>query len=244
VPVADSAEGLSGVAESTSTAIDMRIYHIQMGVKMKQSLSLAALFLACMLVAGCMSTTQMTGVWSEPGYVGDPGGKVLVLGIGATDIGTRLFEDAMAQQLAKRKLEVVKGSTVFPVNAPVDTALLRQYVEENGISLLSVTRLLDISKEQEYVPGTTAYVPVATYSTFGGYYSHSYAVVHEPGYIRESMTATIESNAYSTKSNGLVWSGRSKTVDPASLDDAVWDIAGALVGNMAKKGVLGPDVKD
>lgn len=211
---------------------------------MKQSLALAGLVLACMLGAGCMSTTTMSGVWSDPQYAGDPSGRVLVLGIGASEVGTRMFEDAMAEQLTKRKMTAIKGSKIFPINAPIDTTAIRNYVIANEINLLSVTRLLDVSKETEYVPGATAYVPVATYHSFGGYYAHSYAVVHEPGYLRTSQTATIETNVYSTRDNTLVWSGRSQTVDPASVDDAVWDISNALVGNMAKKGLFGTDVKD
>jgi stage V sporulation protein SpoVS len=185
----------------------------------------------------------MTGIWSDPEFSGAPQGKVFVLGIGATEVGTRLFEDAMAEQLAKHKMQVVKGSQVFPVNSAIDTTALREYVTQNGINLLSVTRLVDISSETQYVPGTTAYIPVAGYRTWGGYYTASYAVVHEPGYLRTSKTAIIETNVYSTSANNLVWSGRSKTVDPSSIEDAVWDIASGLVGSMADRGVFGSKAK-
>jgi hypothetical protein len=209
-----------------------------------KSISVFGLLAVCAIGYGCISSTQMTGVWHDPGYTGAPEGSVLVLGIGATEIGTRLFEDAMYTQLVKRNMRVMKGSNAFPVNAPIDTLVLREYVISTQVDLLSVTRLVDVSKDTEYVPGTTAYVPVANYYNFSGYYTHSYAVVHEPGYMRESVTATIETNVYSAKTGGLVWSGRSQTVDPASIDDAATGVAHALVTNMAKCGVFGPKAKE
>lgn len=212
---------------------------------MRRILTLACLSLVSALGLSCVSSTTMSGMWSDPGYTGvREGGRVMVLGIGATEVGTRLFEDTMYDQLGKRELFAVKGSSVFPINAPIDTVVLRGYVEANAIDLLMVTRLVDVSKETQYVRGATAYVPVATYHQWGGYYTASYAVIHEPGYTITSRSAIIETNVYSVESGRLVWSGRSETVDPASLEDAVWDISTTLVSSMAKRGILGSSVEE
>jgi hypothetical protein len=207
---------------------------------MKQMFKGICLALVCALALGCASSTELTAVWSDPGFTGSPTGKIMAIGLGAKETGTRMFEDAMAAQLAAQKMVVYKGSTVFPVNAPIDSSALHQYITANHIDLLSVTRLVDISTDAEYVPGATTFVPVVGYRNFYGYYSTSYVAVQEPGYMRTYKTATVETNVYSAATGGLVWSGQSKTVDPASLDIAVNDVAKALVKDMAKRGLFGP----
>lgn len=206
---------------------------------MKKITRVLLVALVCALGIGCASSTTMTGIWNDPSFSGTSGGKVLVLGIGATEIGTRMFENAMATQLVAQKMAAVKGSEIFPINAPIDTLALRDYVTKNQIDLLSVTRLLDVSTKQEFVPGSTEYIPASGYHYWGGYYAGSYAVVHTPGYMRESKVGIVETNVYSAKTSSLVWSGQSETVDPASLEEAVDGISKTLVTNMAKTGLFG-----
>lgn len=213
---------------------------IQQEASMKQMFKCTCAALVCALALGCASSTQLTAVWSDPDFSGTSTAKIMALGLGATEIGTRLFEDAMANQLATHKTTVYKGSNAFPINAPIDSSALHQYIIDNQIDLLSVTRLVDVSTRSEYVPGTTTYVPVAGYRNFYTYYPESFSGVQEPGYVATFRTATVETNVYSAATGGLVWSGLSHTIDPISLDVAVNDIAKALVNDMAARGLFGP----
>jgi hypothetical protein len=191
------------------------------------------------LGAGCAPSTQMTGVWSAPGYTGAPSGKVLVIGIGAKEMSIRMFEDAMAAQLAKRKMTVTKGYSVFPVNVPIDSMALRQYVKDNMIDLLTVTRLVDVSSETYWVQGGTTYVPMASYYNYGGYYSSAYATVYEPSYQVTTEKASVETNVFAASTEGLVWSGHSEIVDPSYIPTAINEISILLVAEMATSGVFG-----
>jgi len=191
-----------------------------------------------LLVVSCGSSS-MTGVWSDPTLVTAPVHKVLVIGLGSSVTNTKLFEGAMAKQLQHRKIESILASNVMPSgNAPIDTVGLRAFIKQNKVDLITVTRVVGVSKEREYVQGTTYYTPAPGYAAFYPYYYGSYAVVSDPGYMREYHVATVETNAYATSNEKLVWSGQSKTVDPASVNTAIDEIAGLLVSEMAKSGVL------
>jgi hypothetical protein len=181
----------------------------------------------------------MTGVWSDPTLVTGPVRKVLVIGLGSSLTNTKLFEGAMAKQFQQRKIESILASNVLPSgNAPIDTVGLRAFIKENKVDLITVTRVVGVSKEREYVQGTTYYTPAPGYRGFYPYYSGSYAMVSDPGYMREYQVATVETNAYATSNEKLVWSGQSQTVDPASVNTAIDEIAGLLVSEMAQSGVL------
>jgi len=203
------------------------------------AIKMVGVLLVCALGVGCASTTQMTGTWTAPDFRAAPADKILVLGIGASDLATRMFENAMAAELDARGLTAVRGSTVFPINAPVDTLALQQFVMDNEVDLLSVTRLVDISESAKWVSGSTTYVPVAAYSHFGGYYGTAFVAAHEPGHLQKSTAATVETNVYVARSGKLVWSGQSRTVDPLSVDDAVYGISRAMATSMAKSGIFG-----
>jgi len=191
-----------------------------------------------LLVVSCGSSS-MTGVWSDPTLVTGPVRKVLVIGLGSSVTNTKLFEGAMAKHLQQRKIESILASNVLPSgNAPIDTVGLRAFVKENHVDLITVTRVVGVSKEREYVQGTTYYSPAPGYGAFYPYYAGSYAVVSDPGYMREYKVATVETNAYATSNEKLVWSGQSETVDPASVNTAIDEIAGLLVSEMARSGVL------
>ena len=190
------------------------------------------------LVVSCGSSS-MTGVWSDPTLVTGPVRKVLVIGLGSSVTNTKLFEGAMAKQLQGRKIESILASNVLPSgNAPIDTVGLRAFIKENKIDLITVTRVVGVSKEREYVQGTTYYTPAPGYRGFYPYYYGSYAMVSDPGYMREYQVATVETNAYATSSEKLVWSGQSQTVDPASVNTAIDEIAGLLVSEMARSGIF------
>lgn len=194
--------------------------------------------LLCALVISC-ATTQMVGVWTDPTYEKAPVKKVLVIGLGENPTNVRVFETAMASQLKKHHIDTVLGSDVIPAGAPFDTTGGRKFCRDNGIDLVTVTRVLGLSKEAEYVPGTTYYTPAPGYRGFYGFYHTAYSVVSTPGYIREYAVATVETNVYSMKDERLVWSGQSQAVDPTSALDAAGDFAEVFVREMARSGLFG-----
>ncbi len=195
--------------------------------------------LLCALAASCVSSTRMIGRWIDPEYQSAPVQKVLVIGLGENPTNVRAFETAMAAQLKKRKVAVVLGSSVIPPGAPFDTTGGRQYCRENGIQLVTLTRILGLSKETEYVPPTTYIVPGPTYHRFYPYYYTSYSTVTEPGYTLEYRVVTVETNVYSMKDERLVWSGQSEAVDPVSALKAAQDFAAVVVRDLVRSEVLG-----
>jgi stage V sporulation protein SpoVS len=206
---------------------------------MNRIAKLACGLLLCTLAVSCGGSTSMIGMWSDPTYQSEPVDKVLVVGLAENPTNVRIFESAMAKQLKARKITAIPGTSVFPDNAPIDTTVGRKYCVENGVDLVTITRVVGVSKETEYVPGTAYYTPAPAYYGFYPYYYSSYSMVSTPGYMREYTVGTVETNVYSLKSEKLVWSGQSQTVDPSSVNQAIDDFAIIFVGEMAKSGIFG-----
>ena len=195
--------------------------------------------LLCAAALSCAGTPRMIGMWTEPEYQAAPVHKVLVIGLGENETNVRAFETAMADQLQKRGIETVLGSSIIRTGAPFDTTGGRKFCRDKGIELVTITRLVGLSKETEVVPATTYVEPLPAYHRFYPYYYSAYAVVSTPGYLREYRVATVETNVYSMKDERLVWSGQSEAVDPASALDAAEGFAAIFVRKMAASGILG-----
>jgi hypothetical protein len=48
----------------------------------------------------------------------------------------------------------------------------------------------------------------------------------------------VQCNAYKLADNKLVYSAQTQTVDPSSLDQAVYDFSNTIIKDMVKQGVL------
>ncbi len=195
--------------------------------------------LLCAVVVSCATTPRMIGSWIDRDYETAPVKKVLVIGLGENAANVRAFETAMASQLGKHGIETVLGSSIIPAGAPFDTTGGRQYCRDHSIDLVTITRVLGLSKETEVIPGTTYYTPAVTYHRLYPFYYTAYSVVTTPGYLREYAVATVETNVYSVKDERLVWGGQSEAVDPASVFDAIEGFAAVFVKDMARSGVFG-----
>jgi hypothetical protein len=199
-------------------------------------------YLACLLLVvasyGCGTSTQLTGAWSEPAYQGQPNQKVLVVALTQNERNMKIWESAFSTALQADGAQPIAGSSLLPAAGAADEAALRGAVKQCGADLLAVTRLLAVDKEQEYVPGSTYYSPAPSYYGYYGYYSSSYAVVSTPGYIQENTIVKLETNLYDVKTEKLVWSGQTDTLNPESAQDAATSIAITIIDDLVKRKVI------
>ena len=122
--------------------------------------------------------------------------------------------------------------------AMADTASIKDAVRKTSADLVAVTRLLAVDKEQEYVPGSTYYAPAPGYYGYSNYYMSSYAVVSTPGYIQENTIVKLETNFYDIKTEKLVWSGLTHTVNPQSAQEVATSVAGTIVDDLVQKKII------
>ena len=113
---------------------------------------------------------------------------------------------------------------------------------ESSRDAVLVTRLVQVNKESQYVPGTT-YVDSYWGSPYsrGGYYGHyssSYAVVHDPGYVIENTIVQLETNIYDTETEALIFAAASETLNPDSVSDAIQKFAKTMVGELMEQGLI------
>jgi hypothetical protein len=193
-------------------------------------------------VVSCGTSMKVTSSWKDPGYSGTPFQKILVVGLSRKETVRRTFESEFVTQLGKHGVSSVPSATTLPAGSEKDRELLKQTLVAGGYDGVIVTRLVDMTKETTYVPGT-AYAPSPYYGGFYSYYYTAYPAVYDPGYLVESTIVQIETNLYDIRSEKLVWSGISEVVDPQADTQDIRSFSIMVGERMAKDGIIPAQMK-
>ena len=186
----------------------------------------------------CGTSSSLVQRWSEPNYVGKKGQKMFIVALAENERNMKTWEDAFSQQLKMVKVEPIPASTVMAFGASMDSSAFKTQVHNSGADLLAVSRLVDVEKEQVYVPGSTYYTPAPAYYGYYGYYYSSYGMVSTPGYYQESKVYSLETNVYDVATEKLVWSGLTETVDPATALDGANSVIAVIINDMLERKII------
>lgn len=206
---------------------------------MKNKLFLAALAIG--LFTACAPSTQITKVWTDPSVNAStikPFNKVLVIAQLKDDSSRRIAEDKIVASSPKGNF-VASYSYLKPTQQ--DQKLVVDDLLRDGVDGIILMRLTDVEKSTDYVQGNTYY---GGWGYGGGYYGgyggwgYGGAMYSTPGYYEENKTYYVETNIYDVKSNKLLWSGTTSTLNPTKINEALDEIILAVKTELTNKGLI------
>lgn len=200
----------------------------------------------CALLASTLvscSSTSMVSHWADPEMAGQKLGNVLVIGVAKNDGLRRQFEDALASAIQRSKVPASPSYTFLARSDDITEEAVNDLAKDSGFTNISVTRLIDHKKVQEYVPPsvTTTYAPAYPSYYYGGwygYYSASYATVVTPGYTYETEYVSLETNVYDVAKGKLVWSGVTSTELGSAAASHIPELVNILTSYMRQDKIL------
>jgi len=190
------------------------------------------LLIALAALTACSKTaTSFSQSYRNPGYEETVFKNVLVIAIAQDQDSRQAFEDALTSAVANEGGTAQASIGVLPHEEQLTEDQLHAAIDAGGFDGVLLSRLMSVDKDSEYIPPKkynnprTRYYAASPgwgygYGGFYGFYGTTFAEVHEPGYFETSTTLTLETNLYSVATNELVWTGRSETIDPESIEDA------------------------
>lgn len=215
--------------------------------KMRRTIfSLALLSLA---LVGCGGpSTKFTATWHNPEFQGRELKDVLVIGVSESVPNRNMFEAALTAELESVKIESFRAHQLMSNVEKLEREQVEALVKERGIDAVIVTRLLDVARDEHYVPPTTTVYSDYGYPGYGspyyghyyGYYSYGYSVVTSPGYSYTSVTVILETNLYDSATGEIIWSGQSESFDPESAADVIQPTARKIVDELVKEKLISP----
>lgn len=199
----------------------------------------AALALALAGAGACVgASTTFDSTWKAPDVEAIEFSRVMALSIGRDDGQRRTIEDRIvATIVANGRADAVPAYSLLTEADTRDTAAARSKVEAARVDGLVTVRLVGTSSEQRLVSG--APMPYY-YAQPWGYYGYGYGMAYSPSYLVTDTEVQIETNIYSLKENRLLWSARTRTLNPESVNQFVDEVARAVGDELRRQGLLPP----
>jgi len=170
-----------------------------------KSMFFLALFILLVLFGSC-TTTKFKSAWKDTGYKGYIE-SVMVVGVAERLDIRQFFEREFVRQFKERGVDAIASVDVTPSEKEITEDVILSAAREQEADMILVTHLLSSG-------GTTSYHLPKHSINFHGYYDWAYAYVHGPSYYTQgSQSVLLATNLYETKTEKLIWSVTTQTVD-------------------------------
>ena len=204
---------------------------------MRKILIFSILFLLPISLASC-SSTKLTSTWKDNTY----DGYIETLMVVAVTENTRnrlIFEREFVEEFTKGGIEAIASIDVIPLEETSSEDAILAEAKKRGISMIMVTHLIGVDEKSVYHPPKTRTVSrVGYYGRFHSYYPRVYEYVHEPGYYTKHKSVNLETNLYETKTQKLIWSVTSETLDPESVNTIIESLSKVVIKDLRKQRLL------
>lgn len=206
-----------------------------------KTVGILVLTLSVFLLQGC-GDTNVTGTWKKSNFVGGPFQNILVVGLTKDESGKSLWESVMADQLQQNGVKTTTSIKSFPGDNDITKEEVIEFVKENGMDGVLVTRLVNIVEEKAYYPPSGGYYGrsyyggprYSHYNNFGSYYD----TASTPGRTATFTSVILETNLYDVATQDLVWTMSSDTFDPASTNKLAQSATKKVVQSMQKDNLI------
>jgi hypothetical protein len=187
------------------------------------------LAVATSMLAACASTS-LRDSWADPAFTAGPFRKVMVVGISANATSRRVFEDSFSAKLAAVGVEAIRSYELIPQTGMISKEEFDAAARRSGADGLLVVH---VNRVETRTQVTTATVPVTGRGFYGFY--RGWATVPD---ISQYDLATVETNLFDVKSDRLVWSGITETMNPTSVAAETPGFADVIIKALTDRGLL------
>lgn len=191
-----------------------------------------------LLLLSC-ANTKITQSWAEPDNKKSYN-DLLIIGIGNSEQTRRAYESYFVEELRANGSEAEASYKLIKSSEKIERETVKKAIEGLEIDGVIITHMVAVDEETIYRPGTNyAY---AGYGGYGrgmyGYYPHVNSYVSSPGYYTTHETYTLETTLYDIKTEELVWTARSSTFSPESVDEVIVDLTKLLINDLKEKSLI------
>ena len=169
-------------------------------------------FVGCLamvaLLAGCTTAKPVTE-WRDATYQGGPFRSFLIVGVSGQESVRRTFEETFVQRLQDHQVSAVASFAAIAGEARPTRDSIKAAIAEQSVDAVLITHLVGVDEKQIVHPPTYR-------GGFYGYYGFVGGYAYDPGYVSQQKTVKLETNLYDARSEKLVWSMQSATINPSN----------------------------
>ncbi len=212
---------------------------------MKKSLSKVVLLcVGAIFIASC-ANTKISQSWVEPNNKKSYN-DLLIIAIAESEQNRRAYESHFVEVLKAQGIEAIASYKLIKSSEKIERDVIAKAIKGLDIDGVIVTHLVGVNEETVYRPATGY-----GYGGYGGirhggghygglysYYPHVSSYAATPGYYTTHETYTLETNLYDVTSENLVWSARSRSFAPESVQEVIVDLIKLLVDDLQQNNLI------
>jgi len=206
------------------------------------------LFSLAVLLAGC-ANTKLEQSWVVPNNT-KTYDDLFIIGIASSEQNRRAYESNFVAELNDNKIKATASYLLIKSSEKMNRKTVLKAIKGLNIDAVFTTHLVAVEEDTVYRPSPDIY-SYGGYGAYGGgyyggghygnfynYYPHVNSYVHNPGYYTTHETYTLESNLYDVDSEELIWTARSRTFSPESIDEIIVDVTKLLIKDLEDKKLI------
>ncbi len=170
---------------------------------------LGGTFVLLLLLLSC-TTTKLKSVWKDNAYNGYIN-SIMVVALAERYEIRKFFEREFVKQFKELGIEAIASVDALPEEKEVNADIIIAEALKRGTEMIMVTHLVSFDDKSVVSSSNSA-------SIFHTYYRNVSIHVLSPGYyaqgIKRTQGVTLTTKLYETKTEKLVWSATSKTLEP------------------------------
>jgi len=202
-------------------------------VKLLGILSILALF----ILTSC-APTKLTKVYKDNAYTGGMINSVLIVGVSENLTNRKMFEQHFKEQFTQNGVKAFSSSEVISPDEELNKDTIKGTAEKLGADAVLVTHLVGVEEKEEYIPPTYTGVPGPQYAHLGRHYDRVYGTYVEPGYYVKHEYVRLENNLFETKTEKLIWSSASETINPKSVNETIETLCKVVMKSLRKNDLI------
>lgn len=205
----------------------------------RQQFTKVGITLATVLLVSSCANTKISQSWVEPDNIKSYN-DLLIIGIAESEQNRRAYESYFVEELKAIGIEAEASYKLIKSGEKIERDTVAKAIKGLNIDGVIVTHLMAVDEETIYRPSMD-YMPMYGGGYYGGlysYYPHVNTYVSRPGYYTTHETYTLETNLYDVESEELVWSARSRTFSPESVDEVIVDLTKLLIKDLTDKNLI------
>jgi hypothetical protein len=195
-------------------------------------LAAATAAIAGLTLAACAASTTLEQTWTTPTVANQPPLQKVVTVFSSDNVTIRRSgEDQLARDLRAKGVDAMPSYAVLRESEKPESDAVKSKLLAMGYDGIVTMRIVERYQELEYMP-----------SSFGGYWGYGYPYFYyspgfySPGYAYTETVVRVETNAYSLRTNQLVWSGLTKTRGDEA-DKLIDDTSRVIARQLTRRGL-------
>lgn len=217
-------------------------------IKVNNKYQIITGLIGLLLISSC-SNTKLSQTWSSPD-LSTTYNDIMVVGISESEQLRRAYETYFSDHIRSRGMESIASYKLIDHESEMELSGMDKYnfrtivkaaIKGSDIDAVLITHLLSIEDEDIYRPSLDnqpTYYATSYYENMYGYHGYVTTYVQQPGYYTHEKTYILESNLYDVKTEDLVWTTRSRTFSPESMDTAIEELTGLIIDDLVSRKII------